>query len=81
MKTIIPRESPDYPLDYSKIRKVIQDFKVSSEALAKQTGIPLSFLLDIEEGKVDPPLSAIALIADKLCCSIDYLVGFEWDNS
>jgi transcriptional regulator with XRE-family HTH domain len=46
-----------------KMRKLRKEKKISLEEISKKTGLPISFLTDIEEGKISPSVSDIIQIS------------------
>lgn len=60
-----------------KIKQLRTDKQISLTDLATVTGISVSYLNEIEKGKKHPKPSKIAVIADALGVSYDYLVSLQ----
>ncbi|WP_276496417.1 helix-turn-helix domain-containing protein [Pontibacter litorisediminis] len=60
-----------------KVKQLRTDKSISLTDLAARTGISVSYLNEIEKGKKHPKPSKVAVIADALGVSYDYLVSLQ----
>ncbi|MCS6969032.1 MAG: XRE family transcriptional regulator [Cytophagales bacterium] len=75
------RESAIKLLFGLKIKQLRTEKNISQSELAQRTGLSVSYLNEIEKGKKLPKVEKIALLADALGVSYDWLVSLQTQKS
>lgn len=64
-----------------KLKQLRTERKISQTDLSQQTGISVSYLNEIEKGKKFPKMEKIALLAESLGVSYDWLISLQTQKS